>query len=213
MTLFSLCRPVTVKSSGPPAPAMSKDTEIYYAEAEYDWNGDGSPDRFRLRVQKEMAPIVEGLEQTPSKNQHWMYHCWLMVESGFDNSALWEDEWSVKEPDMLSFREILDFRAPDQFFRDWFTWKYGADQSQKHNLNSFQVRQLENREVSEDVLASEMKRLKIEGVGASELKREILDDKSSRIFVYRGCQREDIRWVIYVPRLRKTMMFQHGFAD
>jgi len=187
--------------------------DLYYVETEYDWNGDGIPDDFRLRVQKEVEPLVEGLEQTPSKTQHWSYHCWLVVESGFDNSTLWEDEWSVRESDVASFREIVDFRTPDEFFSKWFRWKFGGARNQELNLNFFEVRQLEDRGVSEFVLASEMKRLKIEGITAAELKRMILDNKSSRIFVYRGSWRENIRWAIYVPRLRKIMIFQYGFAD
>jgi hypothetical protein len=75
------------------------------------------------------------------------------------------------------------------------------------------VRPLEAQEISDDLLASEMKRLKIEGITAAELEREIRSNKSSRIFVYRGSWREDIRWAVYVPSLRQIMMFQHGFAD
>ncbi len=195
------------------SPSKLVNDDLYYVETEYDWNGDGISDNFRLRVQKEVEPLVEGLEQTPSKTQHWSYHCWLVVESGFDNSTLWEDEWSVRESDVASFREIVDFRTPDEFFSKWFRWKFGGARNQELNLNFFEVRQLEDREVSEVVLASEMKRLKIEGITAAELKRMILDNKSSRIFVYRGSWRENIRWAIYVPRLRKIMIFQYGFAD
>ena len=187
--------------------------DLYHVATEYDWNGDGIPDRFLLRVQKEVEPLVEGLEQTPSKTQHWSYHCWLVVESGFDNSTLWEDEWSVRESDVASFREIVDFRTPGEFFSKWFTWKFVGARNQELNLNFFEVRQLEDREVNEDVLAGEMKRLKIEGITAAELKRMILNNKSSRIFVYRGSWRENIRWATYVPRLRKVMIFQYGFAD
>jgi hypothetical protein len=107
----------------------------------------------------------------------------------------------------------VDFRTPDEFFSKWFAWKFGGPRNQELNLNFFEVRQLEDREVNEDVLASEMKRLKIEGITAAELKRVILDNKSSRIFVYRGGWRENIRWATYVPRLRKIMIFQYGFAD
>ena len=187
--------------------------DLHYVETDYDWDGDGIPDHFRLRVQKEVEPLLEGLEQTPSKTQHWSYHCWLVVESGFDNSTLWEDEWSVRESDIASFREVLDFKTPDEFFSKWFRWKFGGGRNQELNLNFFDVRQLEDREVSEDVLASEMKRLKIEGITAAELKRMVLENKSSRIFVYRGSRRENIRWATYVPRLRKIMIFQYGFAD
>ena len=91
--------------------------EPYHVEAQYDWNGDGTPDHFRLRVQKEVAPLVEGLEQTPAGNQHWSYHCWLVVDSGFDQSTLWEDEWSVRESDLVSFQEIVNFGTADEFFR------------------------------------------------------------------------------------------------
>ena len=212
-TLFGICQPAIFKSSRLFTPVTPPDTKSFYAETEYDWNGDGRPDHFRLRVHKEIEPLVEGLEQAPSKHQHWSYHCWLVVESGLDNSTLWEDEWSVKESDMASFRQILDFGFPEKFFWNWFTWKFGGDHNQDLDLNYFEVRQLEDREVNEDVLASEIKRLKIEGIAAQKLKREILDNKSSRIFVYRGSWREDIRWAIYVPRLRKVMMFQSGFVD
>ncbi len=194
-------------------PPMLLGDDLSHAETEYDWNGDGIPDHFRLRAQKEVEPQVEGLEQTPSKTQHWSYHCWLVVESGFDNSTLWEDEWSVRESDVVSFREIVDFRTPDEFFSKWFTWKFGREPNHELNLNFFQVRQLEDREVNEDVLAIEMKRLKIEGITAADLKRTILDNKSSRIFVYRGSSRENIRWATYVSRLRKITIFHYGFSD
>jgi hypothetical protein len=212
-TLFGIFQPATFKSGHLLAPARPPDTKSSYAETEYDWNGDGRPDHFRLRVHTEIEPLVEGLEQAPSKHQHWSYHCWLVVESGLDNSSLWEDEWSVKESDMTSFRQILDFGFPENFFRNWFTWKFGREHNQDLDLNYFEVRQLEDREVDEDVLASEMKRLKIEEIAPQELKREIVEDKSSRIFVYRGSNREDIRWAIYIPHLRKVIMFQRGFAD
>lgn len=188
-------------------------SEPYHAETEYDWNGDGVLDHFRLRAQKEVEPPVEGLEDSPSKKQHWAYHCWLLVESGYDNSILWEDQWSVKESDMASFRETLDFRTPDEFFLKWFAWKFGGENNQELNLNYFEVRPLEAREINEDLLTGELKRLKIEGITAAELKREIQSNKSSRVFVYRGSQREDVRWAVYVPSLRHIMMFQHGFAD
>jgi hypothetical protein len=213
LTLFSIWQLAMLKSSQALAPATPPDTETFYAETEYDWNGDGNPDHFRLRAHKEIEPFVEGLEQTPSKHQHWSYHCWLVVESGFDNSTLWEDEWSVKESEMRSFREILDFGWSGYFFQKWFTWKFEGEHGHDSNLNYFEVRQLEDREVSQDVLASEMKRLKIEGITTEGLKREIVEDKSSRFFVYRGSNREDIRWAIYIPRLREVLMFQHGFAD
>lgn len=187
--------------------------ELYYAEAEYDWNGDGVPDRFRLRVQKEVEPLVEGLEQSPAKHQHWSYHCWLLVESGYDYTTLWEDEWSVKESAMVSFQEILDFRSPGKFFLNWFTLKLGGENNQNLNLNYFEVRQLEDREISEDVLANEKNRLKIEGITAAEIKREILSNKSLRIFVYRGSQCENVRWAVYVPRLAKILIFKSGLAD
>jgi hypothetical protein len=203
--------------NGPPpnllAPPKPGNAELFHAETEYDWNGDGVPDHFRLRAQREVAPPLEGLEDSPSRKQHWAYHCWLLVESGYDNSILWEDQWSVKESEITSFREILDFKSADEFFLKWFTWKFTGENSRELNLNYFEVRPLEDREISEDVLANEMKRLKINGVSATELKREILGNKSSRIFVYRSSLREDIRWAVYVPSLRQIMMFQHGFAD
>jgi hypothetical protein len=192
---------------------MLVNDDLYYVDTEYDWNGDGLPDHFRLRVQKEVEPLVGGLEKTPSKSQHWSYHCWLVVESGFDNSTLWEDEWSVREFDLASFREIVDFRTPDEFFSKWFSWKFRGAPNQELKLNFFEVRQLEDGEINEDVLAIEMNRLKIEGITAAELKRMILDNKSSRIFVYRGSSRENIRWATYVPRLRKIMILQYGFSD
>lgn len=207
------CQPAISEPNLLLAPTKLGNAELFHDEAEYDWNGDGRPDHFRLRVQKEVEPIVEGLEQTPSRNQHWSYHCWLVVESGFDNSTLWEDEWTVKESELISFREIVNFTTPEEFFPKWFTWKFGGEHNQEANLNYFEVRQLEDREINEDVLASEMKRLKIEGITAPELKREILGNKSSRIFVYRGSRRENIRWTIYVPRLRKVMILRYGFAD
>ena len=126
-------------------PPMLLGDDLSHAETEYDWNGDGIPDHFRFRAKKEVEPQVEGLEQTPSKTQHWSYHCWLVVESGFDNSTLWEDEWSVRESDVVSFREIVDFRTPDEFFSKWFTWKFGREPNHELNLNFFQVRQLEDR--------------------------------------------------------------------
>ena len=111
------------------------------------------------------------------------------------------------------FREIVNFRTPEEFFPKWFTWKFGGEHNQELNLNYFEVRQLEDREINEDVLASEMKRLKIEGNATAKLKREMLSNKSSRIFVYRGSWREDIRWAVYFPPLRKIVMFRRGFAD
>ncbi len=212
-TFFVSCQ--SAISEPPHRRLLSKlvNDDLYHVATEYDWNGDGIPDRFLLRVQKEVEPLVEGLEQTPSKTQHWSYHCWLVVESGFDNSTLWEDEWSVRESDVASFGEIVDFRTPGEFFSKWFTWKFVGARNQELNLNFFEVRQLEDHEVNEDVLAGEMKRLKIEGITAAELKRMILNNKSSRIFVYRGSWRENIRWATYVPRLRKVMIFQYGFAD
>lgn len=207
------CQPAISEPHHSLVPAKLGNAELFHVEAEYDWNGDGMPDHFRLRVQKEMDPVIEGLEEAPSRNQYWLYHCWLVVESGFDNSTLWEDEWSVKESELISFREIANFRTSEEFFPKWFTWKFGGEHNQEVNLNYFEVRQLEDREINEDVLASEVKRLKIEGITAPELKRQIVGNKSSRIFVYRGSRREDIRWTIYVPRLRKVMIFRYGFAD
>jgi hypothetical protein len=185
----------------------------FLTEAEFDWNGDGVPDLFRLRAQREVGYIPEGSDKARSKSKSSWYHCWLVVQSGVDNSTLWEDEWTVKEADLISFREILDFTGAQRFFDNWFNWKFVDANNQKSFLNSFEVRRLAPEDISEDVLLAEMKRLKIEGPTPAQLKREMLNDGSLRIFIYRASRREDLRWAAYIPSLSKVMLFRYGFPD
>ena len=182
------------------------------AEAEFDWNADGAPDRFRLRAQKEAGYAIESSGRPPSRKKSSWYHCWFIVQSGADNSTLWEDEWSVKDADLLSFREIVDFRDARSFFGNWFTWKLLDANNQKSLMNSFEVRRVTPEDISDEVLLAETKRLKIEASPA-QLKREMLNAHALRIFVYRASRREDVRWAAYIPSLRKVMLFRYGFPD
>jgi len=180
------------------------------AEAHYDWNADGVPDRFRLRAQKEVGYATEGSGRPPARKKSTWYHCWFIVQSGADNSMLWEDEWSVNDADLLSFRELLDFRDARSFFGNWFTWRSSDANNQKSLMNSFEVRRLTFEDISDEVLLAETKRLKIEASPA-RLKQEMLNDPALRIFVYRASQREDVRWAAYIPSLQKVMLFRYGF--
>ncbi len=49
------------------SPSKLVNDDLYYVETEYDWNGDGISDNFRLRVQKEVEPLVEGLNRRRQK--------------------------------------------------------------------------------------------------------------------------------------------------
>ena len=182
------------------------------AEAEFDWNGDGVPDRFRLRAQKEVGYATAGAGGPPSRKKSSWYHCWLFVQSGADNSTLWEDEWSVKDADLFSFREILDFIDARSFFENWFTWRLLDANNQKSLMNSFEVRRVALEDISDEVLLAEIKRLKIEASRA-QVKQEMLNDHGLRIFVYRASRREDVRWAAYIPSLQKVMLFRQGFPD
>ena len=182
------------------------------ADAEFDWNADGVPDRFRLRAQKEVGYATEGSGRPPSRKKSSWYHCWFVVQSAADNSMLWEDEWSVKDADLLSFREILDFMDARSFFGNWFTWSLLDANNQKSLMNSFEVRRVTSEEIGDKVLLAETKRLKIEASPA-QLKQKMLNEGALRIFVYRASRREDFRWAAYIPSLQKVMLFRHGFPD
>jgi hypothetical protein len=182
------------------------------AEAHFDWNADGVPDRFRLRAQKEVGYATDGSGRPPSRKKSTWYHCWFIVQSGADHSMLWEDEWSVKDADLLSFREILDFRDARSFFGNWFTWSSSDANNQKSLMNSFEIRRVTSEDISDEVLLAETKRLKIEASPA-RLKQEMLNDPALRIFVYRASRREDVRWAAYIPSLQKVMLFRYGFSD
>jgi len=196
------------------AASLSQSPEglLSLAEAAFDWNADGVPDRFLLRAQKEVGYATEGSGRPPSRKKSTWYHCWFVVQSGADNSMLWEDEWSVKDADLLSFRDLLEFRDPRSFFGNWFTWRSSDANNQKSLMNSFEVRRVTSEDISDEVLLAETKRLKIEAPPA-RLKQEMLNDPALRIFVYRASRREDVRWAAYIPSLQKVMLFRYGFSD
>lgn len=60
--------------------------ERYSAHASFDWDGDGKPDNFDLRVDKPLDyAAISGVQST---EKYWWYHCWLTVQSGVDRTPL-----------------------------------------------------------------------------------------------------------------------------
>jgi hypothetical protein len=191
------------------APTYSVTTTVtapvrFHTERQFDWDGDGTPDVFSLRVEKQLDFAVEGPNHIQTKERLWWYHCWLKVESGADHTVLWHDEWSVKESDLGSFQDMVNFETPKEFFDNWFGWG---------QVSSFEIQQLAKDDISADVVASELKRLGITNVTPAELIELIAASPDSRTFNYRGDWREDLRSAVYVPRLKKVILYHWGYGD
>jgi hypothetical protein len=186
------------------APSTATAPVRFHTETQFDWDGDGTPDVFRLRVEKQLDFAVEGPKHIQSKEKLWWYHCWLKIESGADHAVLWQDEWSIKENDIGSFQDLVDFKTPKEFFDNWFGWG---------ELNSFEIQQLTKDEISEDVVASELKRFEITDITPAEVIELIAASPESRTFNYRGDWREDLRSAVYVPRLKKVILYHLGYGD
>lgn len=163
-------------------------------------------------AQEEAGYATEGSCRPPSRKKSSRYHCWFIVQSGADNFPLWEDEWSVKNADLLSFRETLDFRDARGVFGNWFTWKLLDANNQTSLMNSFEVRRVTPEDISDEVLLAETKRLKIEASPA-QLKREMLNERALRIFVYRASRREDVRSSRLYSKSAKSHAVRYGFPD
>lgn len=158
----------------------------------------------RHRIPIPSGPLQNGGSESNGQN--------YLLCKGRDNSPLWEDEWSVKDADLLSFREILDFRDARGFFGNWFTWKLLDANNQTSLMNSFEVRRVTPEDISDEVLLAETKRLKIEASPA-QLKREMLNERALRIFVYRASRREDVRSSRLYSKSAKSHAVRYGFPD
>jgi len=93
--------------------------ETVNSTASFDWDGDGKHDGFLLHVEKQYDYGIESGRQ--SKEKFWWYHCWLEVKAAQDQKVIWQDEWSAKEEDVASFRDMADFGPDKEFFQNWFT--------------------------------------------------------------------------------------------
>lgn len=93
-------------------------TETIDTSADYDWDADGKPDKFSLHVEKQFDYSIESGKLSEKKS--WWYHCWLAVKGTKNSRQIWQDEWSVKEDDMPSFKELTDFSADREYFQRWF---------------------------------------------------------------------------------------------
>jgi hypothetical protein len=85
-------------------PQRPETTERIDASANYDWDADGKQDHFNLHVQRELDYSIESAKS--SKEKFWWYHCQLTVKGTKSGTEIWGDEWSVKEDDMSSFKDM-----------------------------------------------------------------------------------------------------------
>lgn len=145
-------------------------------------------------AQEEAGYATEGSCRPPSRKKSSWYHCWF------------------KDADLLSFRETLDFRDARGVFGNWFTWKLLDANNQTSLMNSFEVRRVTPEDISDEVLLAETKRLKIEASPA-QLKREMLNKRALRIFVYRASRREDVRSSRLYSKSAKSHAVRYGFPD
>lgn len=182
-------------------------TERYSAHADFDWDDDGNPDNFDLRVEKQLDyAIASGVK---SKEKYWWYHCRLTVQSGASRTPLWQDEWSIKEDDMSSFSEMADFKDAKQFITEWFTIKNNF-MEKKEPVNVFEVLQ-KPVSAEEELLRGEIDRLSIKGFTAKQLKSALEAIHAPRSFCYRATWREDLRCAVYVPLLKRAILYKNGY--
>src|SRR6266705_648418 len=140
-------------------------TETIDTSAYYDWDADGKTDHFGLHVQKELDYSTESARK--SKEKLWWYHCWLTVKSTKGGTEIWRDEWSVKEDDMSSFKDMADFSTNQKYFQKWFTIPSNFESGK--TVNTFELLKLTKADVKEYVVSGEITRLKIPGATASQL--------------------------------------------
>jgi hypothetical protein len=181
--------------------------ETIDASANYDWDADGRPDKFSLHVEKQRDYSIESGKQ--SKEKIWWYHCWLVVKSAKSGREIWQDEWSVKEDDMPSFKELADFSSEREYFQRWFTIRNTYEPNKVFNI--FEPMKFTPEDVDNSVLAEEITRLKIPSVTPEQLSKSIVDNADSRSFCYRASWREDLRCAVYVPQLERALLYQNGY--
>ena len=182
-------------------------SEIIDAFADFDWDGDGKPDRFNLHLEKQLNYAVEA--RTQSKEKFWWYHCWFSVRGSHDGKEIWRDEWSVKEDDVPSFKDMANFSSNREFFQKWFTISSTFEPGK--TVNTFELLKLTKDDIDADVVSGEITRLKIPGISASRLSELIISEPKSRSFCYRASWREDLRCAVYVPRLERALLYQNGY--
>ena len=78
-------------------------------------------------------------------------------------------------------------------------------------MNIFELIKLSKDDIDADVVAEEMRRLKITGVSASQLSELIVSNPKSRSFCYRATWREDLRCAVYVPKIQRVLLYQNGY--
>jgi hypothetical protein len=206
-----LCPLILLSSLWPHRSPQNKNklvpSEIIDAFANFDWDGDGKPDQFTLHVEKQFDYSIES-EKT-SKEKFLWYHCWLSVRGSHSGKEIWRDEWSVKEDDMPSFKDMANFSMNREFFVQWFKIRNAFEPGK--TVNTFELLKLTKDDIDADVVAGEITRLKIPGISASRLNELIVSDAKSRSFCYRASWREDLRCAIYVPQLQRALLYQNGY--
>lgn len=192
-----------------PQPQMQEPLAVEQldASANYDWDADGKPDHFSLHVQKELDYSSES-EKT-SKEKFLWYHCWLSVKGTKNGTEIWRDEWSVKDGDMSSFKEMADFFQDTEYFQRWFAIPNNFENGKI--LNRFERVRLAAKDIDSDVLTEEIARLKIPHITPRKLRELITSNASSRSFCYRATWREDLRCAVYVPQLQHALLYQNGY--
>ena|SRR5256885_6912418 len=185
-----------------PETAETIDTSAYY-----DWDADGKPDHFNLHVQKALDYSIDSAKK--SKEKFWSYHCWLTVKGTKGGTEIWSDEWSVKEDDISSFKDMADFSTNQEYFQKWFTIANNFESGK--TVNTFELLRLTKDDVDADVVGGEITRLKIPGTTASQLSELIANSPKSRSFCYRATWREDLRCAVYVPKLDRALLYQNGY--
>lgn len=190
--------------------AEQKGKPDYSATTKFDFDGDTKPDTFHLEVRKERDYSYNPATQETSKEKFLWYRCRLKITSGADKRVLLEDEWSIKENDLESFRLRFNFETPQELFNRYF-----ENLTREPGLPTvyFETSQLTESDINPESLRYSLQQSGLPKERWQDIQKEILGYPEARLFLYRTSWYEDLRWTVYVKSLKRGIHYYFGYPE
>jgi hypothetical protein len=158
---------------------------------ERDVDGGRRPDRFRYEVNEVKAGYQASLTIHSATGQVLWEHRWAMTHHDFIDDLLVQ-EADTSSGGLLSVDDLVK-----RFFDGSLT--YGA---------TLERRKLEASDLDDSQIAFAAKQLR---TTVSRLRQDILSQEANTVFSYRAEWREDLLQLVYVPAVRRFVVFARGY--
>jgi hypothetical protein len=113
--------------------------------------------------------------------------------------VIYSEIWSTRSDDMEILYAFGGAESPEEYFA-----RFGS-------LAEFDVRSPKDLEIERDVVAWSLDAQGLDGVTVEEATRYISEEDSVRTLTYGASWREDLRVVVFVPRLGRAVAVKVGY--